>query len=149
MSLYIDSTSTLHSALDLSPHPAQSQSLLFNQALQDWLSANMNRTTTFKWCPLHSNIWQNDCVDYLAKHQTTLHDTAPIVTIGYAKVCIVKDIMDTWTQQSMGPPYTSGNFLHITFKGKPIFSHPKHSGGSSLLMRLFCTGSLTIKSKDS
>lgn len=63
-------------------------------------------------------MWQNDRADYLAKRASTLHDTAPMVTIGYAKMRVVKDVMDSWTQRCSEPPYASGNFLNITFKGK-------------------------------
>lgn len=95
---YGDSTSALHSALDPSPHPAQSQSLLLIQALKDWLSHDTSRTITLKWCPSHSNIWQNGCTDYLTKHQTVVHDLAPIITISYAKMQVIKDVMNTWVQ---------------------------------------------------
>lgn len=86
--VYGDSTSALLTAIDPSPHPVQSQSILLNQALRKWL----NNIIAFKWCP-----WQNDRADYLAKRAFTLHNTAPTVTISYAKMRVVKGVMGSWT----------------------------------------------------
>lgn len=57
--------------------------------------------------------------------------------------------MDSWTHRCSGPPYASGSFLNITYKGKRVSQQPKHSGGGGLLMRFFRTDSLTIESEES